>query len=63
MYFLIRTEGNEKPVSLIVAQAETVEKAKEMTGVPEHCSQWTHINDDFLSGLVGVKEGYIVKQL
>lgn len=63
MYFLIRTEGNEKPCTLILAQAETAEKAKAMTGVPEHSSQWTHISNDLVSGLTDIKEGYIAKGL
>jgi len=63
MYLIMRGKTDEAVTQVCFVQAEDVEKAKEMVGVPTGSADWVVVPMDVLNQLQSAKEGYIVKNL
>jgi len=61
MYVILRHKGGDKKDEVCFVQAGTVEKAKEMVGVPQDSIEWGVVSNDLLTDFADLKEGYFVK--
>lgn len=62
IYFLIRTDKDDKRV-LCIIRADSAEQATKMVGENWHNTEWALCTTDEITALINTKEGYITKVL